>query len=117
MDEPLFAGQLGNWLAILGAVSCVYWAWRLLAALVRYAQASPTGGPGKPVATPAASRGTAPAALGQAALGIAGDLPFIAAAVAAIMGNGRVVHIEEVPHGQSWTAQGRWLHQTSHQPH
>jgi len=48
--------------------------------------------------------------------GLGDDLPVIAAAVAALLDSHHIVHIEEVPHGQVWSAQGRWLHQTSHRP-
>ena len=101
MYEPLFGGPLGDWLAGIGIVSCLYWAYRLLAALIRYAQDTPidTGAPA-----------TGPYGPGE-------DLPVIAAAVAAIMLDAhRIVHIEELPHGQIWSAQGRWLQQTSHSP-
>jgi hypothetical protein len=95
MYEPLFSGPLGDWLAGIGIVSCLYWAFRLLAALIRYAQAG--------AATPAA----APPELAE-------DLPVIAAAVAAMLDSHRIVHIAALPHGQVWSTQGRWLHQTSH---
>jgi hypothetical protein len=104
MYEPLFPGPLGDWLAGIGIVSCLYWVVRLLVALVRYAQNSPAGA-GTPAIAPAA-----------APPGLAEDLPVIAAAVAAMLDSHRIVHIEEFPHGQVWSAQGRWLHQTSHRP-
>lgn len=97
MYEPLFGGPYGDWLAGIGIVSCLYWTFRLLAALIRYAQNAPAG-----AATPAAPPG------------LAEDLPVIAAAVAATLDSHRIVHIAALPHGQVWSAQGRWLHQTSH---
>lgn len=43
------------------------------------------------------------------------DIPAIAAAVYAMIGTHRIVHIEDTRHGLTWTAEGRWQHQTSHQ--
>jgi hypothetical protein len=94
MYEPLFPGPPGDWLAGIGIVSCFYRAFRLPAALRRYARKAPAA----------------------AAPGLAEDLPVIAAAVAAMLDSHRIVHIEAFPHGQVWSAQGRWLHQTSHRP-
>ncbi len=42
------------------------------------------------------------------------DIAAIAAAVYAMLGAHRIVHIEDVGRGLSWTAEGRWMHQTSH---
>ncbi len=103
MYEPLFPGPPGDWLAGIGIVSCLYWAFRLLAALIRYAQKTPANA-GAPAREPAAPPG------------LAEDLPVIAATVAAMLDSHRIVHIEALPHGQVWSAQGRWLHQTSHRP-
>jgi hypothetical protein len=113
MYEPLFRGPAADWLAGIGIVSCLYWGYRLLAALIRYAQNSPldTGAPPTELAAAHA------AAVAAAAHGHPEDLPVIAAAVAAVLDNHRIVHIEELPHGRVWSAQGRWLNQMSHRPH
>lgn len=100
MHEHLFPAPAGDWLAGIGILSCLYWAYRLLAGLIRYAQNAP-------VDTPAPA--PEPSRLSQ-------DLPVIAAAVAAMLDRHRIVHIEPTPDGQEWSAQGRWLQQTSHQP-
>ena len=42
------------------------------------------------------------------------DIPAIAAAVYAIMGAHRIVHIEGVRARGSWIQEGRMIHQTSH---
>lgn len=42
------------------------------------------------------------------------DIPVIAAAVYALLGARRIVHIESVGHGVRWTADGRLAHHTSH---
>lgn len=91
MHEPLFPGPLGDWLAGIGLVSCLYWGFRLLAALIRPARNAPANQ-------------------------LAEDLPVIAAAVAAMLDDHHIVRIEQRPHGQVWSAQGRWLQQTSHRP-
>jgi hypothetical protein len=108
MYEPLFGGPLGDWLAAFGVAGLLYAAWRLLAALIGFAQSSPTED-----AAPAPGR----AGAARAADPLLADLPVIAAAVAAMLDSHRIVHIEDVPHGQVWSAQGRWMHQTSHQTH
>jgi hypothetical protein len=42
------------------------------------------------------------------------DIPVIAAAVYAVVGARRIVHIEDAYRGAVWTHEGRSLHQTSH---
>ena len=41
----------------------------------------------------------------------------IAAAVYAVLGSHRIVHISDAGRGLAWTAEGRLMHQTSHRPH
>ena len=41
----------------------------------------------------------------------------IAAAVYAVLGSHRIVHISDAARGLAWTAEGRLMHQTSHRPH
>ncbi|CAH2600778.1 conserved protein of unknown function [Rhodovastum atsumiense] len=113
MYEPLFRGQIGDWLAVIGLLSCFYWGWRLLVALIRYAQDSPTD-----TRAPTTELVSARAAVAATSPpGLAEDLPVIAAAVAAMFDSHRIVHIEDTARGQVWSSQGRWLHQTSHRPH
>lgn len=46
------------------------------------------------------------------------DIAAIAAAVHAVMETPhRIVHIENANKTQTWAAEGRWMHQTSHRPH
>ncbi|MGC4106949.1 MAG: hypothetical protein QM753_11465 [Thermomicrobiales bacterium] len=114
---PVFGGPAGDWLAVIGVLSLLYWAGRLLAVLIRYAQTSPVEAPAPampPRATP--PRATGPAGPADAG-SLATDLPVIAAAVAAMFDSHRIVHIERAPGAQIWSAQGRWLHQTSHRTH
>lgn len=42
------------------------------------------------------------------------DIAAIAAAVCAVMGAHRVLHIEDARRGVSWTTEGRMTHHTSH---
>lgn len=44
------------------------------------------------------------------------DIAVIAAAVYAMMGAQRIVHIEGVGHSRTWTASSRAAHYASHQP-
>ena len=101
-----------NGLAIIGAVTCAYWAYRGGAVLLRFAQETPEGGGTATVSAAAVS--SAPGARAQAPPD--NDIPVIAAAVATMLGEHRILHIEEVETGAVWTAEGRWQQQTSHTP-
>ena len=58
---------------------------------------------------------TAAAAPTEAPVDIAGDhIAAIAAAVYAVLGAHRIVHIEDRGRGFAWTAEGRALHHASH---
>ena len=46
----------------------------------------------------------------------AGHVAAITAAVYAVLGAHRIVHIESGPAGTIWTTEGRLIHQTSHSP-
>jgi hypothetical protein len=65
----------------------------------------------KPEAATAVAISVAPAIDETAA-----HVAAIAAAVYAILGAHRLVHIGEVPRGPAWTYTGRTMHQTSHAP-
>lgn len=46
------------------------------------------------------------------------DLAAITAAIYAVVSTPhRIVHIENGGKAQTWAAEGRWMHQTSHRPH
>jgi len=116
MHETMIGGHgpLSNWLAILGVVSLMYWAWRIFAAL----QHHKAGAPAVPGAAKPVSAGL-PVAPGLGAPGMVApfeDIPVIAAAVAAMMGAHRIVHLEPIGSGQNWAADGRRMNQTSHNP-
>lgn len=105
MHEPLIGGTLGNWLANIGLVSLIYWAWRIVAALRRRGRAGQTaeGVPAPPVQSAAL-----PAA--------ADDIAVIAAAAFAMVGAHRIIHLDATGQDQAWTVEGRWMQQTSHTP-
>ena len=42
------------------------------------------------------------------------DIAVIAAAVYAMLGAHRIVHLEAESQGQAWAVEGRWMQQTSH---
>nr|WP_294562424.1 hypothetical protein [uncultured Rhodopila sp.] len=102
---------LTNWLAIVGIISLLYWGWRIVAAVQHRTRKSPPGDPVSPPAHAAAATSFAPASDGRP-----DDIVVIAAAVHAMMGAHRIVHLESTQTGQTWAAEGRWLHQTSHRP-
>jgi len=101
-----------NGLAVIGAASCAYWAYRGGAVLLRFAQETPAGA--SPATVSAAAVSPAPGAPAQAPPD--NDIPVIAAAVSAMLGEHRILHIEDTQTGAIWTAEGRWLQQTSHTP-
>lgn len=109
MHEGTIAnGPIGNWLAIIGVVSLIYWGWRICAAFLGRS-------PGRESATvvpaPAAAGDVAPLA---AVAAPEGDIVVIAAAVYAQLGAHRIVRLEEESQAQAWAVEGRWMQQTSH---
>ena len=113
MHEAMIGGSpmLNNWLAIVGVVSLIYWAWRVFAAFQHRA------GETKPA--PKAAPPSLPIAPGLGAPGLVApleDISVIAAAVAAVMGAHRIVHLQAVGASQNWVSEGRWMNQTSHNP-
>jgi hypothetical protein len=113
MHEAMIGGSptLNNWLAIVGVISLIYWAWRIFAALTHH-----TGGAAKAVEATVASLPIAP---GLGATGLVApleDISVIAAAIAAMMGAHRIVHLQAAGPSQNWVSEGRWMNQTSHNP-
>ena len=106
MDDSIVNG-----LAVIGAVSCVYWVFRGGAALLRFARESPGG----VEAPPAVARDTPrPAPTAPPPLVADTDIAVIAAAAYAMVGPARILHLEDLRSGTVWTAEGRLLQQTSH---
>ena len=112
--------SLINGLAAIGALAVLYVIFRLLALIAEWVQRDAIEHDradalkGKPVQQAAPQ--TAP--LAQEEDVAENDIAVIAAAVQAMMGNNHhVVHIQDTHSGQSWSAEGRWMHQTSHHPH
>ncbi len=105
---------LVNGLAVIGAGTLLYGVVRLLAAIAAWAQSMPDPGAETQTAAPARAD-RRPVAASTPALDA--DIVVIAAAVAATLGTGRIVHIEDPNTGHAWSAEGRWLHQTSHRTH
>jgi hypothetical protein len=119
-----------NGLAVIGAASCVIWLVKAVKAVSRRATSEATAPPepsGSATGQPDASDLAAISAAVHAVVGphrIVGvepandDIAAIAAAVYAVMGPSyRIVRIESGSRGQTWAAEGRWMHQTSHRPH
>ena len=110
MHESIVGGAaLTNWLAILGVVSLMYWGWRIVAALMARTKAVP--GTAAVVAPPVAVAGLS-VAIAEASLN--DDIAVIAAAVYAMAGAHRIVHLESVRQSGVWAIEGRWMQQTSH---
>ena len=90
MHEGTIAnGPIGNWLAIIGVISLIYWGWRICAAILGR---SPGKESAAAVPAPAAAGGDAPLA---AVAAPENDIVVIAAAVYAELGAHRIVHLEE----------------------
>jgi type VI protein secretion system component VasK len=109
--DRVTGGTIGNWLAIIGLLSLMYWAWLIVAALQRRKAATPSA----PVvaaaqAAPAAAR--APPQVDPAA----DDIAVIAAAVQAMLGGRRMVRLPPDTGDSHWASDGRWMQQMSHQP-
>lgn len=113
--------NLINGLAAIGALAVLYVIFRLLATIAEWVQRdaiehdradAQKGKSAKKAAPQPASQPLAEEDVAE------NDIAVIAAAVQAMMGNNHhVVHIQDTHSGQSWSAEGRWMHQTSHHPH
>jgi hypothetical protein len=109
-----------NAFALIGAISSATWVFGRLKALT----AASAGGaavaansPSKAEPPPAASPfATAAELSGPLDLAANDDIAVIAAAIHAMLGSSRIVHISN-NRGQYWAAEGRWMHQTSHKTH
>jgi hypothetical protein len=117
--DKLVSGTVGNWLAIVGVLSLIYWAWRIVSALQHREHGSPqaTTAPAAVLTAQSASAEHAPGE--QSASRTAApveDIAVIAAAVHAILGVSRIIHLEADHAGQTWAIEGRWMQQTSHKP-
>jgi hypothetical protein len=110
-DGSIANGPIENWLAIIGVISLIYWGWRIVAAFQRRGQDKE---PARAVSTPAVAMPGQAAAAVAAETAPENDIVVIAAAVHAIMGEHRIVHLEPEDQGQGWAVEGRWMQQTSH---
>jgi hypothetical protein len=107
-------GLLDKWLAIIGVIVVMYAA---VSIGMRWL-AQGHGQAGRAVAA------TVPTVSAVAGLGkqvaeqpLGDDIVAIAAAVHAMLGGGwHIVHLEADRMGTAWAIEGRWAHQTSHQP-
>jgi hypothetical protein len=114
-DHVLGGGVLTNWLAIMGLISLAYWAWRVIAAVRHRSNDAPGALPVPDVIAAAVT------ALGVPHPGLVApgpgapleDIAAIAAAVTAMLGAHRIIHLEAVGPGH-WAFEGRWAQQTSH---
>lgn len=110
MNETMSGSPiLTNWLAIVGIISLMYWGWRIVATVQLRIRKSRPADPASPA--PVLETSFVPASGG-----FPEDIVVIAAAVHAMMGAHRIVHLESTRTGQTWAAEGRWMHQTSHRP-
>jgi hypothetical protein len=114
MNDQLNGGPLTNWLAIIGVISLIYWGWRIAAALLGRRKEDTDEAAALATSMPAAAQGGTLAATPLAAP--PEDIAAIAAAVSAILGAHRIVHLETVHPEQAWALEGRWMQQTSHKP-
>ncbi len=102
-----------NSLAVIGAGTCLYGLIRLLSAFLRWIQPPAETAEAPPAVRPPATAGGPTSAEDI----LKEDIVVIAAAVQAMMSGQRIVHISDLRNGASWSAEGRRMHQTSHNPH
>ncbi len=114
--------RLVDGLAVIGAMTCLYWAMRALFAFLAWIERSEIERQAREAASDDA-KGAISAAVAMSAASTAamGGIPpehvaAIAAAVAMIGGH-RLLRIQDETGGRAWTSEGRWLHQTSHRTH
>lgn len=109
-------------LAIIGGITCLYGAIRVVGAFLGWVERSEIERQARETAAAVPAFAKAKAKTKVGAPPPAGDdippdhLAAIAAAVT-MLGDHRVVLIQDNAGGQAWTSEGRWLHQTSHRPH
>ncbi|HVI51450.1 MAG TPA: hypothetical protein VM661_09595 [Candidatus Sulfotelmatobacter sp.] len=112
--------SLINGLAAIGALSVLYIAFRILAGIAQWVQrdAIESERAAAKASTAKVPAPVTPSSVSQEHEDVAEhDIAVIAAAVQAMMGNHHVLHIQDAHSGQSWSAEGRWMHQTSHRTH
>lgn len=109
--DRVTGGTIGNWLAIVGLLSLMYWAWLIVAALQRRKAAKTAASVAEVAeATPAAAR------TALAADPADDDIAVIAAAVQAMLGAHRLVRLLPESGDSHWASEGRWMQQMSHKP-
>ncbi len=109
--DRLIGGTIGNWLAIVGLLSLMYWGWLIVAALQRRKAARPSA------AVAEVTPQTRPDERALRASGApADDIAVIAAAVQATLGAYRLVHLAPDTGDSHWASEGRWMQQTSYKP-
>ena len=110
--DRVTGGTIGNWLAIIGLLSLMYWAWLIVAALQRRKAAGSSESVAR-VAPPDRPEDDRPA---QTPAMPPDDIAVIAAAVQAVLGAHRLVRIAPDRGDSHWANEGRWMQQMSHQP-
>lgn len=111
--------SLINGLAAIGALAVLYVVFRILAGIAQWVQRDAIESERAAASPPAAKASQKPRKHGSADPEDVAqhDIAVIAAAVQAMMGSHHIVHIQDPHTGQTWSAEGRWMHQTSHHPH
>ena len=113
MHDNMNGDVLTNWLAIVGVVSLIYWAWRIVAALGQRRsprQVTPAGVDAVPTQP---AEGTIQS---TTALPSGEDIAAITAAIYAVLGGHRIVHLEPAGTTPTWSVEGRMMQQSSHTP-
>ena len=115
-DSTIAGGPVGNWLAIIGVISLIYWGWRICVWFMsRRNQMEVAKAPNSAAGTVGGLAASVAPAPSQAASDH--DIAAIAAAVYATVGAHRIVHLQAEEQGRIWAAEGRWRQQTSHDVH
>lgn len=115
-----FGGVIDG-LAVVGAVTCLYWVVRGGIAFLGWVERSEIERQARESSSEPAKGAVSPAVALGAAASTAGAIPpdHVAAIAAAVtmIGGHRLLRIQDETGGRAWTSEGRWLHQTSHRTH
>jgi hypothetical protein len=107
--DRVISGTIGNWLAIIGLLSLIYWVWLITSAIQRRKAAVPfTTALGIDSQQDSAKKPVPPIDPSD------DDIAVIAAAVHSMFGASRLVTIGPDTGESHWQVEGRWMQQTSH---
>lgn len=114
--------QVIDGLAVIGAATCLYGMIRVLVSFLGWVERSEIERQAREAAGPPPGVKSLAMAATVGIGAVTGDAipPEHVAAIAAVvamLGDHRLVMIQDSAGGHAWTSAGRWMHQTSHRTH